>query len=104
VANATSIDGSSAAGTSGLAARMAELANERGGRLVLAARDAQTIAGMLDNHGRPDTARFLRRSGDRGERIGHYLTEAGEAEVRRAAAIAGTVAAGLVVVRWIRAS
>ena len=83
--------------------RMATAANDRGARLTLAARDARTIAGMLDNHGRPESAQFLRRSGERGEQIGRHLSETDEAGVRRAVTAAGAALAGLVVIRRIRA-
>jgi len=87
-----------------LASRVALTLNDGGGRLVMAARDARTIAGMLDNHDRPATARFVRRSGERGERLGGYLTRADEASVQRASATVAAVAGGLAVVRRVQKS
>lgn len=104
MANATGMKDPRNTTPAGVTAQLAELANDRGARLMLAARDARTIAGMLDNHGRPESAQFLRRSGDRGEQLARYLTQTEEADVRRAAAIAASVAMGLIVVRRIRAT
>ena len=104
MANATGTEQERDTTPAGVTAQLAGMANERGARLMLAARDARTIAGMLDNHGRPESAQFLRRSGDRGERLARYLTQTEEADVRRAAAYAAAVAAGLVVVRRIRSA
>jgi len=86
----------------GVASRVAQAANDRGARLMLAGRDARTIAGMLENHGRPATAAFLRRSGDRGEQAGRLLSETDESGVRRIAAVAGATVLGIAVIRRIR--
>jgi len=72
---------------------------DRGERLIVAARDARTIAGVLDNHGRPGSARFLRRSGDHGERFARYLTRTDETSLRRASATAAAVAVGILAAR-----
>ncbi len=104
MAAATGTQDPSPAVPAGMTERMALLARDRGTWLLVAARDARTIAGMLDNHGRAETAEFLRRSGDRGERLGRYLTEVDEADLRRAAAVATAAAAGLVVAQRSRRS
>ena len=86
----------------GIAARMTGRAHEQGAKLALAARDARTIADMLDNHGRPQTARMLRRSGDGGERLGRSLSETDEPALRRTAAIAAAAGLGLLALRRLR--
>ena len=88
----------------GVTERMALLAHDRGARLLVAARDARTIAWMLDNHGRSESADVLRRSGDRGERLGRYLAQLDETDLRRTAAIAAASAAGLVIATRLKGS
>ncbi len=104
MAGATGTHDPQQAAPPGVTERMALLAHDRGARLLVAARDARTIAGMLDNHGRPESAQFLRRSGDRGERLGRYLTQLDETDLRRAGALAAAAAAGLVIATRLKGS